>query len=91
MLLDISSVLVWCIISLHIFAFLSKEVTASFQLHLLRSDNQARQNEGVVFTCNMKVQHEVVFPDEEFFSLQIMMTTWMMMILTSLRKTWVLK
>lgn len=37
------------------------------------------------------MQHEVVFPDEEFFSLQIMMTTWMMMILTSLRKTWVLK
>lgn len=91
MQLDISSVLVWCIISLHIFAFLSKEVTASFQLHLLCSDNQAKQNEGVVFTCNMKEQHEVFFPDEEFSSLQIMMTTWMMMILTSLRKTWVLK
>lgn len=91
MQLDISSVLVWCIISLHIFAFLSKEVTVLFQPHLPRSDNQAKQNKGVVFTCNMKEQHEVFFPYEEFSSLQIMMTTWMMMILTSLRKTWVLK
>ena len=50
MLPDVSSVPVWCIISPHIFAFLSKEVTALFQPHLLFSDNHFIQNNGSVFT-----------------------------------------